>query len=909
LAAIATLGLCAREATAQNIGVCAARADGVPYEPGPPAWRDFSGGGASGCGGAGINCNFDDPRWRGATAMTYNSASGSANPPVQFRTAWHQSGADRYLLLQWVIRIGVTGARGNAHDLFVGFERPNASTLTAGHQRAFVAKIHLYRAETDTVTQLDPTSGATDARIPTLCTTLPSTDCDPATDFYAIYQNFQGAGGVPNGAGETCSSISGDPYRFDFVGGPAGSAGNPTWLANSIQYERRCAGTTAGTCNTWVVSMRVPVIAPDPAKPTVSDLGIEDGSKFWYQLDLGAYDPGTGSIDAKIDSWPRNDAATVAGPGFQDAWCATSDPAVYYKDVDSDNGSGMGMGPEPWANLYLWNNIPSSRPSDCFSGLSITPDDIGDLARAFGSSAPASDTVLSSGLERLFKAFTSGTNRATNAVIARPKNNSGVDVTAQIRARFRLAQWGIQPWGAAGSSATWSEIPGQRPGGECATDRLVCNDGSTCSTLGAACPDTSTCHHDTVCGMVTISGTDNLATPYDDRKTVIQFDWPVGGTTDPINAAGALEYCQYGITPPAASGFTCEDCPINPPTSCDPVAAPSSCGTRLTGTTSCTRKLWDHQCMYVELDSDSSVNFETSSVYTNMNVRPMSEVAREATISVRGLPPIPGAQNENIYLVVMPRNMPSSLPSGTTGTSLVQSRAAAQRNSLMRPFVQAARRMTDEQYREAAHAGYGGISYGGDSFDPVIIEPPGQDFPAPELPRGVDLMPRDLRAVAGFLDSASHYGGSAEALTNQTLDTLDDITATTLVPTLDVYAFRLGPNKRLIPLTSFTLVVHHEGPLTGITWQIDGASRISTNLFRVDMPVGHKRNIQVRVMAHEGNEPQAPGDREWPCKPCAGCCCNHKTCSATERDLAINNGLPLFFVGAVFMARGRRRKK
>jgi hypothetical protein len=293
LSAFALLGLSTRNAAAQ-VGICAARADGVPYEDGFPTWRDFTGGGATGCGSPGIDCNFDDPRWRGATALTYNSATGSANPPVQFRTAWHGTVPNRYLLLQWVIRIGVTGAVGNAHDLYVGFERPDASSLDPGHQRAFVAKIHLYRLGTDTVTQLNPASGATDARVPTLCTSLPGSDCDPETDHYAIFQNFQGAGGAPVGAGESCSTISGDPYRFEFVGGVPGTAGNPNWLANSIQYERRCSGTTADTCNTWVVSMRVPVLAADSTKPVVSATGIEEGSGIWYQLNLGAYDPRNG---------------------------------------------------------------------------------------------------------------------------------------------------------------------------------------------------------------------------------------------------------------------------------------------------------------------------------------------------------------------------------------------------------------------------------------------------------------------------------------------------------------------------------------------------------------------------------------------------------------------------------------
>ena len=198
----------------------------------------------------------------------------------------------------------------------------------------------------------------------------------------------------------------------------------------------------------------------------------------------------------------------------------------------------------------------------------------------------------------------------------------------------------------------------------------------------------------------------------------------------------------------------------------------------------------------------------------------------------------------------------------------------------------------------------GGNTYGGGELDPVIYEAP-QQFPESDLPDASRLMPRGARAVAEYLDAVSRFDGAAEYLTQQTLDTLDNITATAVLPTLDVYAFRRGKGHRLIPMTSFTLVVHHEGPLFGITWEIDGATRLAHNLFRVDMPVGHRRRINIRVMAKEtAGDHQRRGNEKWPCA--AGGCC--RPCVMSEPDYALGNGGPLLLVGGVLALRRRRKK-
>jgi hypothetical protein len=843
-------------ALAQDTGMCAPRAGGVPFwKPAAPKWREFGGAPATAdCIASSTDattevttdCHWDDPRWRGSAALAYKTASGSANPPVQFRTLWSPEGG-RYLFVQWVVRVGIFGRPGNNHDLFFAFERPAAASLPIGHKRAHFVKLHI---------SADSTTGLRNS-YPIVCDPdILDGDtgaCPSDDDHYSIYTNTQidAGGGIGGPEVQGCGGFVGNGMTF------RGRATGEPWFDGAIQIQRKCDGAT---CDLWTVSLRIPMIAADSS--TVDPFsgptgGIEEGSNFWYQVDLQA---AAGST-ARLDSWPRLDDAETENPT-----CRTTGSTQRYIQRDLDAAAG-------WSKLTLWDGY-STRPDDCFDGFSITPDAIGTLVRDAGTPAPAD--IITPSLDYRFKLYTSGTTRATNHVVARAINNGDPETNVQLKARFRFAQWGVQPWTTHGAEAVWSPVPGSTPTGVCSVA------GSpTCGAIAS----------------VPVGG-----------KVGMSFDWNIGGNDGTIDSlAEVQELCRYGLTPP------------NPPYSCKPctLTSPDDGVQGFDGTNShaCELRLWDHQCMLVELDADSAVNFETQSIYKNMNIRQMSEVSREAVISVAGLPPIPGATEEEIYLVVMPRNISAVLPGGTTGMSLVQKEAAQARDNLMRPYREAAKVLTPEQYRAAAEmvrardfggAGYGGLSYGG--LDPAVYEAPlAKDFPQADLSTGVDLMPRGLQFVAAYLDGASRWSTTAETFTEQTIATLDDITATTIVPTLDVYAYRKGKSGALIPMTSFSLVVHHEGPLLGVTWEIDGALKISPNVFRVIMPLHHKRDIRVRVMAKESaGEKQKKGDEKWPCPP-GGCC--QKQCVATRPDVAaVNFGLPMLAVGAVIMGRRRRKK-
>src|SRR5262249_59849109 len=78
-----------------------------------------------------------------------------------------------------------------------------------------------------------------------------------------------------------------------------------------------------------------------------------------------------------------------------------------------------------------------------------------------------------------------------------------------------------------------------------------------------------------------------------------------------------------------------------------------------------------HQCIQVELRG-GNVDFESRSVYRNMNFQALSKTEREAIIDVAGLPVAPGQKEQEVWLVAMPRNMPSSFKAAAGAERLVK---------------------------------------------------------------------------------------------------------------------------------------------------------------------------------------------------------------------------------------------
>lgn len=77
-----------------------------------------------------------------------------------------------------------------------------------------------------------------------------------------------------------------------------------------------------------------------------------------------------------------------------------------------------------------------------------------------------------------------------------------------------------------------------------------------------------------------------------------------------------------------------------------------------------------HQCIYVTL-SGVNLTFLNDSIYQNMNFDSASLLAREATISVRGLAPF-SPKPRDVYLAVEKVNMPVNTPAGTNEGQFLQ---------------------------------------------------------------------------------------------------------------------------------------------------------------------------------------------------------------------------------------------
>ena len=178
------------------------------------------------------------------------------------------------------------------------------------------------------------------------------------------------------------------------------------------------------------------------------------------------------------------------------------------------------------------------------------------------------------------------------------------------------------------------------------------------------------------------------------------------------------------------------------------------------------------------------------------------------------------------------------------------------------------------------------------------------------------VLPQDDYERAGkLLDLAGRAVDeqvSAELITRDIVDLVGPTAAAEIVPTLEIYSFyRPAPAAApspgssgavFMPMTSFSIFLSHQGALDGITWELDGATRIGENIYRLTVPVDRARRIRVRSQALEPGElVQRPGEPAW---PCGGCACGGSKCGVVA---GLNNTVPTLLAG-FFFARKRRRK-
>jgi hypothetical protein len=134
--------------------------------------------------------------------------------------------------------------------------------------------------------------------------------------------------------------------------------------------------------------------------------------------------------------------------------------------------------------------------------------------------------------------------------------------------------------------------------------------------------------------------------------------------------------------------------------------------------------------------------------------------------------------------------------------------------------------------------------------------------------------------------------------------TLGPADAAAVVPTLEVYPYYQpnGKGHAFLPMTAFTVFLSHEGALNGIHYEIDGAQRVSENVFHMTIPVHYARRIQIRAQAIMPPEVvEAKGNPRWPCG-----CCGAKNCGLVA---GLSNMGPGLLAGVFAFSRRRKKKR
>jgi hypothetical protein len=652
---------------------------------------------------------------------------------------------------------------------------------------------------------------------------------------------------VDRGNTASCGSTGLTGSKFDRLVGATVSDPPVTWMTDAVRYWK--LGTTEPPLlqNRWAVQVRFPIAAA--GQPLSA--GIERDSLFWYQATAQVSGAGGGDY-VNLGWWPRELTSSIC-PNT-----AIADFLVHPEVATADKLSRLTL-------------FSGARPADCDGGIRIRSQNIGALFEA-----PAATDFSIAAVSAEFKALKPDGTAGTNTVIAQPENTSGAPITAPLLARFRLAGWGSAPWSSS-DPGRWKDMRGAENG--------VCSAGSSPS-----------------CTATTIAA---------GGKGAITFKWQMGNDAQ----LGPSEYCQFSLTPPAGGG-SCVACTCTAADQCD---APSGAGVRSNGAKpgggswACVSPRYGHQCMMVELSApNGGVTFESQSSWNNMSFGQMSVLEREALIDVRGLPVAAGQKEQEIYLIAMPRNMPAAIAGGTTtGNQVVAQRAFEAAQRIVDEYRESYDRLPAEERLILARR----LKHPVPSLDELKRDRRtrvfGERYVITQQVRTV-LPQEDYERAGKLLDLAGRAVDeqvSAERITRDIVEIVGPTAAAEIVPTLEIYSFYKpvsasgnGPSV-FMPMTSFSIFLSHQGALNGITWELDGATRVGENIYRLTVPVERARRIRVRSQAIEPGElVLRPGEPGWPCG--GGCACGGNRCGVVA---GLNNTVPTLLAG-FFFARKRRRK-
>lgn len=719
-----------------------------------------------------VDTSLDDPRWNGAIANSGNFTTATA--PMHVRSMWKGN----YIYLSFISDLATSSGMGGGEprDIFLGFRRATPQ----GTEQAYIFQFHLAANGTQTAQAMPACSTwKTDSTF----------ECNDATAKPNYMRVF-----VDNGTQFTCGSVvMGEAFKQTAV---------PSWLTNNVHVWQ--------TGSRWAVQMRLKLDDADPsnanqqlhANPTLEQ-GLEWApAGIWYETTQSVAPDNLLSL-LRLPTSNTGSFSRCAQP-------PSSDRIVH--------SSLAASGAPEWNALTLVGKAGATAPADCDTGLFIDRAHLG--------------TLVNGAIDINFKAKDSAGNDVANTVIARVTNGTGSTVTGNVKALFKIADWGSTVAG----TGDWIDIPA-RPASSSNTNPV--------------------------------------------QKSV---SIPAGGTAD-LTFNWTLtpeEYCKYSLNVP---GYLCEDCAAG---SCTDAQNPCRRVKKPDGSygTCQTVRTRSHQCISVALSApNTNVKFSQALAFNNMDFGEMSAFAQDATIDVRGAPLV-GASRD-VILIVQARNMPAppkTKPPRSSGLELLTNNSLKVARQIAGAHAKSLQTLGTAEL-DKRKVGRTALTLAKVNSDVRFKELGASDVVAFDrrritLPTAEYQLTGDLVNIAADAVQASKVAGAnkpAAELTRKLVHTVGPRIAAQIVPTIEVYPFyRPAKGNVYQPMQPFSVFLSHDGPLLGFKVSdlvgADGATvtKLATNTFQLKVPSAQtKARVTVKaesvdppttvpVMPHHGPGPHPP---------------------------------------------------
>jgi len=279
-----------------------------------------------------------------------------------------------------------------------------------------------------------------------------------------------------------------------------------------------------------------------------------------------------------------------------------------------------------------------------------------------------------------------------------------------------------------------------------------------------------------------------------------------------VATAAPWDFVDPAITTPVASTAVIPTlaAAANPPAT-SPIAQPVTMNLPAGKST--------HQCVLCTLSSTGPVMmFLQDSVFRNMNYDHASTLEREAEINTEGIPKDDAPDPRDVYIAIEKVGMEQNTPGADEGVFLIN-------------------RMTRAMRRGGPLA---------DKLKRVL-----------EILRNIGQETKDQKQRLDILVTVLSDAGLTD-------DELDQVFPTFRVHVYHDTGERLKENGEEKPVlraqTSFGLYMYHEGPVEGWQTSIQGATRISGNVYQLPVPKDGSAQIKVIVQAVDKGQDRIPED-------------------------------------------------